>query len=50
MLLKSLQRTFSTTCNHYELLKIRPNATYHDIKVAYRQLAKLHHPDIGKTK
>ena len=34
------------TCrSHYEILGVRPTASAHDIKVAYRDLAKKTHPD-----
>ena len=31
--------------NHYEILGITQNASYQEIKKAYRQMAKQHHPD-----
>ncbi len=31
--------------NHYEVLGLAPTASAEEIKTAYRQLAKLHHPD-----
>jgi molecular chaperone DnaJ len=31
--------------NHYEILKVSPNATQAEIKQAYRRLVKLFHPD-----
>ncbi len=34
-----------TDSNHYETLKVKPNATLAEIKQAYRVLVKLFHPD-----
>jgi curved DNA-binding protein CbpA len=34
-----------TEPNHYETLKVKPNATLAEIKQAYRVLVKLFHPD-----
>ncbi|MEB3179139.1 MAG: J domain-containing protein [Nostocaceae cyanobacterium] len=34
--------------NHYETLKVNPNASQAEIKQAYRRLAKLFHPDSQK--
>ena len=48
MLFRSFSRFVSVS--HYELLRVNINATPHDIKLAYRKLAKKYHPDIGKTK
>ena len=31
----------------YQILKVHPNAKLEDIKTAYRQLVKIHHPDKG---
>jgi hypothetical protein len=31
--------------NHYDILGLKPNAGHADIKLAFRQLAKLYHPD-----
>jgi len=31
----------------YQILKVHPNATLEDIKKAYRELVKIHHPDKG---
>ena len=31
----------------YQILKVHPNANIEDIKKAYRQLVKIHHPDKG---
>ena len=31
----------------YEILKVNPNAKLEDIKKAYRELVKIHHPDKG---
>lgn len=33
--------------NYYEILEIRQGATDREIKVAYRRLAKLNHPDVN---
>lgn len=33
--------------DYYELLQVSPNATTEVIEVAYRRLARIHHPDIG---
>lgn len=33
--------------NYYEILNIKQNATKQDIKNAYRNLAKLYHPDVN---
>jgi molecular chaperone DnaJ len=32
--------------NHYQILRVTPRATAAEIKQAYRQLAKQHHPDM----
>ncbi len=34
--------------NYYTLLKVASNASTADIKRAYRQLARLHHPDLNE--
>ncbi|HHY75037.1 MAG TPA: J domain-containing protein [Bacillus bacterium] len=34
--------------NYYEILGVARDATQQDIKKAYRQLAKKHHPDLNK--
>lgn len=34
-----------TEKNYYQILGVQPNATYQDIKKAYRELAKKYHPD-----
>ena len=31
----------------YQILKVNPNAKLEDIKKAYRDLVKIHHPDKG---
>ena len=31
----------------YQILKVHPNAKLEDIKKAYRELVKIHHPDKG---
>lgn len=32
----------------YEILKISPNATYEEIKIAYRKMAMEYHPDVNQ--
>jgi curved DNA-binding protein CbpA len=34
--------------DYYERLEISPNATLKQIKISYRRLVRLHHPDINK--
>lgn len=34
--------------NYYDILNIKFTATETDIKIAYRKLAKIHHPDLNK--
>ncbi len=34
-------------CNAYELLEVPEDASLEDIKAAYYQKAKIHHPDAG---
>lgn len=33
----------------YKVLALRPPATLHEIKIAYRELAKKFHPDLNKS-
>lgn len=35
--------------NYYRILKVKPNATTREIKIAYKKIAKTHHPDITKS-
>ena len=35
------------TKDPYQILKVHPNAKLEDIKKAYRELVKIHHPDKG---
>lgn len=35
--------------NYYQLLELPPEASQHDIKLAYRRLAKQFHPDSNRT-
>jgi molecular chaperone DnaJ len=37
------------TTTHYQTLQITPRATAAEIKQAYRQLAKQHHPDVNRS-
>jgi molecular chaperone DnaJ len=37
------------TTTHYQTLQITPRATTAEIKQAYRQLAKQHHPDVNQS-
>ena len=39
-----------TTPNHYETLHLGRNASLSEIRIAYRNLAKIHHPDVGGKK
>jgi len=36
--------------NLYEILGLKPNSTKEEIKIAYRKLVRIYHPDINKTK
>lgn len=36
--------------NHYEIFGIKQNASLHEIKSAYRKLARKYHPDCNKSK
>src|SRR5579864_2297021 len=35
--------------DYYAVLGVKPDATLQEIKRAYRQLARLHHPDLNKA-
>lgn len=37
----------SVTGNHYETLKLRPDASAEQIQAAYRNLCRIHHPDLS---
>jgi molecular chaperone DnaJ len=37
------------TTTHYQTLQVNPRATTAEIKQAYRQLAKQHHPDVNQS-
>lgn len=37
----------SKPLNHYEVLKVKHNASQTEIKTAYRALAKIYHPDVA---
>ena len=39
--------SFSKTKNYYQILGVSAGATQEEIKQAYRQLAKKHHPDLN---
>ena len=36
--------------NLYEILGLRPDATKEEIKISFRKLVRIYHPDINKTK
>ncbi len=36
--------------NLYEILNLSPNSSKEEIKIAYRKLVRIYHPDINKTK
>nr|XP_043629649.1 chaperone protein dnaJ 11, chloroplastic-like [Erigeron canadensis] len=40
--------TSKTRSSHYDVLRINRNATANEIKKAYRNLAKVYHPDVEK--
>lgn len=39
--------TDSQFVDYYAILDVTPGATYQDIKIAYRNLVRLHHPDLN---
>ena len=40
----------SSSRDHYEILQVHPNAGPEVIRAAYRQLARMYHPDAGVFK
>jgi len=34
--------------SHYEVLGIKPHSSRHEIKTAYYELVKIHHPDVNE--
>jgi curved DNA-binding protein CbpA len=36
--------------SYYDILKIHPDSTDEDVKMAYRKLVKIYHPDVNKKK
>ncbi len=40
---------FSKSKNYYQILEIEADATYLEVKSAYRRLARKYHPDVNKT-
>ena len=47
--LRFLSTKETTSKDYYDILGLDPSATEEDIKVAYRKLAKMYHPDINAT-
>ncbi len=45
MLVRAFRFSFASTRTHYEVLGVGENSTAEQIKLAYHNLAKLHHPD-----
>lgn len=49
MIRTALKRTISSKVNYYEVLNIPRQANSAEVKKAYRELVKKHHPDIAKS-
>ena len=47
---KSLGRKFDHTKDYYEVLGVQKNASPREIRKAFFELAKIHHPDLSDAK